>query len=64
MISSFGILLDATAKLEPLASVETGDRLLLNRFWTVLNKENCELLSGLKLLYFFICRSVDCIWMF
>jgi len=42
MISSFGILLGATAKLGPLTSAETvmGDRFLLDRFLTVLNKED------------------------
>jgi len=40
------------------------DRLLLDRFLTVLNREDWELLCGLRLLYFFIYRSVDCIWMF
>jgi len=63
MISSFRILLGVTAKLGPLASAEIviGDRLLLDRFLTVLN---WKLLCGLRLLYFFICRSVDYIWMF
>jgi len=66
MISSFRILLSATAKLGLLANAETvvGDRLLLDRFLTVLDREDCELLCRLRLLYFFICRSVDCIWMF
>jgi len=63
MISSFRILSSTTAKLGPLAIV-MGDRLLLDRFLTVLNREDCELLCGLRLLYFFICRSVDCMWMF
>jgi len=66
MISSFGILLGATAKLGPLTSAETvvGDRFLLDRFLTILDREDYELLYGLRLLYFFICRSVDCMWMF
>jgi len=66
MISSFGILLGATAKLGPLASAETiiGDMLLLERFLTVLTREDWGLFCGLRLLYFFICRSVDCKWVF
>jgi len=63
MISFFGILLGATAKLGPLASAETvmGNRLLLDRFLAVLNREDCELSCGLRLLYFFICRSMNCV---
>jgi len=66
MISSFGILLSTTAKLRPLASTEIvmGDRLLLDKFLIVLNWEDWELLCGLRLLYFFICCSVNCTWMF
>jgi len=66
MISSFESLLGATAKLRPLASVEIviGDRFVLDRFFTVLNREDWELLCGLRLLYFFICYSVNCMWMF
>jgi len=62
----FGILLSATAKLGPLASAEIVmvNRLLLDMFLTVLIREDCELLCGLRLLYFLICRSMDCMWMF
>jgi len=63
MISSFRILSSTTAKLGPLAIVMRG-RVLLDRFLTVLNREDCELLCELRLLYFFTCRSVDCMWMF
>jgi len=54
--SSFGILLGATAKLGPLASTEivTGDRLLLNRFLTVLNR-------GLGIVVWDYCISLSAV---
>jgi len=62
MISSFKILFALLILIETLTSTKTvmRDKLLLDRFLTVLNREDWEFLCELKLLYFFICRSVNC----
>jgi len=62
----FEILLGAIAKLEPLISAETimGNRLLLDRFLTVLNREDWKLLCRLRLMYFFVYSSMNYVWVF